>query len=271
MRKLLAQIERRYFNGDRLKGERQAYIFRELARRGCDPKIDAHGNIWTMRGSGKPLVLFSSHMDVDPRISKRDMKLSRVGGGRVASGVLDNAVGCALNLLLAEKNPKKGSAIHVFTASEEIAAENPRIFARSARVVARSIKKLGLAPDMCVTIDVTYPELLAPHHKTDWSKADDELFFMMDKTHCYLDGYLDRRSKRLGFALVRKFGDKNVRVRNLPGHDETVAYGKLAPSFAFGPVVFGSFDRPGQTMPFSHMKTALRFLRFVAGQNCRKK
>ncbi|MFA6489555.1 MAG: hypothetical protein WCT52_02635 [Candidatus Micrarchaeia archaeon] len=271
MQHLLRQIERRYFNGDTLKGERQRYIFRELARRGCEPKIDSHGNIWTMKGSGKPLALFSSHMDVDPRISRHDLKHSKVGGGRVASGVLDNAVGCTLNILLAQRAPKKGCAIHVFTASEEIAAKNPRVFARSARVVARTLKRLGLAPAMCVTIDVTYPELLAPHHKTDWSKTDDELFCMMDKTDCYVDGYLDRRSKRLGAALVRKFGDKNVRVRNLPGHDETVAYGKLAPSFAFGPVVFGSFDRPGQTMPMTHMKTALRFLKFVAGQNGRKR
>ena len=264
MRNLLRQIERRHFNGDTRKGERQAFIFRELKRRGCTPMLDGSGNIWVEKGSGKLLALFSSHMDVDPRVKKKELRLSRIGKGRVVAGVLDNAVGCTLNMLLAQKGPKRGSAIYVFTSSEEIAADNPRIFARSAVDVVRNLKKRKLRPAMCVAIDVTYPKLIAPHHRTDWSKSHDEIFHVMDTTHCYLDGYYTRASKRIGAALVKKFGDRKVQVRNLPGHDEAAIYRKLARSFAFGPVVFGSFDRPGQTMPLSHMRTALRFLRFIS-------
>lgn len=271
MQNLLHQIERRYFNGDTRRGERQPFIFRELKRRGCEPRMDKWGNIWVEKGSGRPVALFSSHMDVDPRISAREMRGSKTAKGRVASGVLDNAVGCALNVLLAQKGPKKGGAIYVFTSSEEIAADNPRVFARSAAEVVRELKSRRLRPDMCVAIDVTYPKLIVPHHRTDWAKGHDDIFHMMDETHCYVDGYYTRASKRMGSRLVKKFGDRNVRVRNLPGHDEAAIYRKLAPSFAFGPVVFGSFDRPGQTMPMSHMRTALRFLKFVAGQNGKAK
>lgn len=263
MRKLLSRIEKAYFNGDRRRGERQEIIFRELSARLCRPTMDRYGNIWAEKGSGRPLVLFSSHMDVDPRISKKDLKRSKTGSGRLIAGVLDNAVGCSLNILLAAQGPRKGSAIHVFTASEEIAEGNPRLFARSAREVLRELARRNLKPDICVAIDVTYPKLLAPHHLLDWKKKDDELFHMMDTTHCYLDGYCTRASRRVGAALVKKFRDKNVQVRNLPGHDEAVVYSRLCPSFAFGPVVFGSFDRPGQTMPLSHAKTALKFLKFI--------
>ena len=267
MGRLLAGIAKLHFNGDTRRGARQAFIFRELERRGCEPAIDRNGNIWAEKGSGKPLWVFSSHMDVDPRISKKDLLHQKAGCSPVASGVLDNAVGCCLNIILAQAGPKKGRAIHIFTASEEIAAKNPRLFARSAREIVRELRRRQLRPRACVAIDVTYPKLIAAHHLTDWSRSHDEIFHMMDANHCYVDGYYTRAARRLGAALVKRFGNRHVRVRNLPGHDEAEVYRRLAPSFAFGPVVFGSFDRPGQTMPQSHMKTALRFLKFVAGQN----
>lgn len=264
MKQLLAGIGRLHFNGDTRRGPRQAFLFRQLSRRGCKPVQDSHGNIWVERGSGRPLVVFSSHMDVDPRISRKELLLSKTIKGRVMEGVLDNAVGCCLNILLAQRGPKIGSAIYVFTASEEIAGDNPRVFARSAKEVVKELSRRKLRPDMCVAIDVTYPELLMPHHKIDWGREHDELFHMMDATHCYLDGYCTAASRRMGGALVKKFRSKKVRVRNLPGHDEAVVYSRIAPSFAFGPVVFGSFDRPNQTMPLSHAKTALGFLKSIS-------
>lgn len=264
MQKLLANIERRHLDGETLRGPRPSFIFRQLQLRGCKPKRDRSGNIWVEKGSGKPLVSFSSHMDVDPRISKKEMKKSKIMGGKAAIGVLDNAVGCTLNLLLAEEDPKKGRAIYIFTISEEIRRDNPRLFAKSAREVVREMKERGIKPDLCVTIDVTYPRLLMPHHRMDWDRTHDELFDRHDATHCYLDGYFTRASKKIGERLVKKFGNRNVRVRNLPGHDEAAVYRKVAPSFAFGPVVFGGFDRPGQRMPLPHMKTALKFLKFIS-------
>jgi len=264
MQKLLAKLKKLYFNGDTRKGPRAAFIFKELERRGCSPATDRHGNIWVEKGSGRPFALFSSHMDVDPRIRRSELKKPSTCKGHLVSGVLDNAVGCCLNILLAQRGPKKGRAIYVFTASEEIAAKNASVFARSARAVVREMKGRKLRPSMCVAIDVTYPKLRMAHHKMDWTKEHDELFHMMDTTHCYLDGYFTRASRRIGAAYVKKFGDVRVQVRNLPGHDEAAFYRKIAPSFAFGPVVFGSFDRPGQTMPISHAWTALRFLKFIS-------
>ncbi|HIH29780.1 TPA: hypothetical protein HA243_00085 [Candidatus Micrarchaeota archaeon] len=263
MTKLLASMEKRHLNGETLRGPRPSFIFNELMRRGCRPMKDQCGNIWVEKGSGRPVIAFSSHMDVDPRIKKEELKKSKVGKGRVAEGVLDNAVGCTLNLLLADKGPKKGRGIYIFTVSEEIRRDNPRLFAKSAREVVKDMRQMGIKPDLCVTIDVTYPKLLLPHFKMDWNRTHDELFLSSDATHCYLDGYFTRASKKIGERLVRKFRNSKVKVRNLPGHDEAAIYRRIAPSFAFGPVVFGGFDRPGQRMPMAHMRTAFRFLRSI--------
>ena len=259
MRKLLMKIERLYFNGDTRRGPRSAFLFSELSRRGCKPVRDRFGNIWVEKGSGKPLTIFSSHMDVDPRIFKND--LNRGSSASVISGVLDNAVGCCLNVLLAQAGPKKGRAIYIFTASEEISRGDWRTFARSAKKVVRELARRKIMPDRCVAIDVTYPRLLTAHHRMDWGKKYHELFHVADRTHCYFDGYCTRASRRLVASLARKIGDKRVRVRNFPGHDEASVYCRLCPSFAFGPVVFGAFDQPGQSMPFSHAKTALAALK----------
>lgn len=259
MRKLLAKIERLYFNGDTRRGPRFAFLFRELKRRGCRPKRDRFGNIWVEKGLGRPLALFSSHMDVDPRIFKSDLNCGN--SAKNISGVLDNAVGCCLNVLLAEAGPKKGSAIYIFTASEEISRGDRRTFARSAKKVVRVLARRRIKPDMCVAIDVTYPGLKTAHHRMDWGKRYHELFHIVDKTHCYLDGYCTPASRRMASKISRKIGNRLVRVRNFPGHDEASVYCRIAPSFAFGPVVFGAFDQPGQSMPFSHAKTALAALK----------
>ena len=159
MLRLLSGIERRYFNGDTRRGPRQAYILRQLARRGCVAHTDRHGNIWVEKGEGRPLVIYSSHMDVDPRVGLKNFKRHRPKDRRYVGGVLDNAVGCALNVLLAENGPKRGKAIYVFTASEEVDRKNDRKFARSAREVVSELREIGLKPDLCVAVDVTYPNL----------------------------------------------------------------------------------------------------------------
>ena len=276
MQRLLQRIERLYFNGDTRRGPRSAFIFKELQKRGCSPVRDRFGNIWVEKGAhflpgqkgapspkakraGSPLALFSSHMDVDPRIFKSD--LNRGESARNISGVLDNAVGCCLNILLAEAGPKNGSAIYIFTASEEISRGDRRTFARSAKKIVRILAQRKIKPDMCVAIDVTYPGLKTAHHRMDWGKKYPALFHLADKTHCYLDGYCTPSSRRKAFSIARKIGDKRVRVRDFPGHDEASVYCRVCPSFAFGPVVFGAFDAPGQSMPFSHAKTALATLK----------
>lgn|GEM_PF-1814244 len=261
MADILKGIAMRQFSGDSRRGERRAYLLRELVRRGCRPSLDRFGNIWVEKGSGRRTVLFSSHFDVDPKIRKLAFRQGVVGGSRVIGGVLDNAVGCYLNVLLARAGPKKGRAIYVFTASEETGKRSPRSYCRSAREVLRELRRRGIKPDLCVAIDVTHPRLLRPQERTDWSKKEEDIFDMEDATHAYLDGYSRRDARKLGIALVRRFGDTRVAARRLSGHDEAHVYSRLCPAFAFGPMVYGHFDKPGQEMPLAHARTALRFLR----------
>lgn len=255
-------IARRPFDGDSREGPRHAYLLRELKRRGCRPRTDRFGNIWVEKGSGSPLVLFSSHLDVDPKIRRVSFSSRRSGDRTELTGVLDNAVGCYINMLLAQKGPRKGRAIYVFTASEEVLRSSNR-FAQSAREVVGELKRRKIRPDLCIAIDVTYPRLRRPQAKLDWSKPYEELFDTSDETHCYVDGYSRPSARREAGARVRRFRSGRVRMRRFHGHDEAFVYDQLAPSFAFGPVAYGHFDQPNQRMPLSHVRTALRFLRGI--------
>jgi hypothetical protein len=256
-------LARRPFDGHTRTGSRHAYIIQELKKRGCRPDVDRYGNIWVEKGSGKRTVLFSSHIDVDPCIRRISFRTGSEGERKVLSGVLDNAIGCYINLLLAEKGPKTGKAIYVFTASEEAEKRNPRCFAKSAREIVKELKRKRIKPDFCIAIDVTYPRLLHPQDKLDWGNKYEELFDTADITHCYLDGFSRPVSRRLGTHFVNRFRDHKVAARDFHGHDEAFIYDRLSPSFAFGPVVYGHFNEPGQRMPLAHLRTALRFLRHV--------
>jgi putative aminopeptidase FrvX len=257
----LKGIARRPYNGDTREGPRHSYILNELRRRGCEPEVDQYGNIWVVKGAGRKTVLFSSHLDVDPRIRKIEFRAEKEGRRTVVSGILDNAIGCYLNLLLAQDGPRKGKAIYVFTASEEIDRKSGTRWARSAREVLRELRRRKMTPDLCVAIDVTYPRLRKAQEKLDWKRSYGELFDVNDKTHCYLDGFSREQSRRIGLSLLSRARDPNVGIRRFHGHDEAFIYDRISPSFAFGPVVFGHFDRPGQTTPLAHIRTALKFLR----------
>lgn len=261
MLRLLSAIALRPFNGDTRRGPRRELLLRELRRAGCMPELDRYGNIWVVKGHGEPLTLFSAHLDVDPRIRKVAFRARKEGRRMVCSGILDNSAGCYLNLELAKRGPRKGAAIYVFTASEEVDRINPRLFARSAKEIVRELHTRGFRPRMCVAIDVTYPRLLMKHDQIDWTREYEQIFDAGDKMHCYLDGFSRKASRELGKALLKRFGNGKVGLRRFHGHDEAFIYDRIAPSFAFGPVVYGHFDRPEQKMPLSHLKTALAFLK----------
>ncbi|MEW6723009.1 MAG: hypothetical protein AB1324_07130 [Candidatus Micrarchaeota archaeon] len=254
-------IASRPFDGDLRKGPRHAYILEELRRRGCEPKVDRYGNIWVEKGSGRPLALFSSHIDIDPRVRRAEFRSSKAGNRKVLSGVLDNAVGCYINILLAARGPRKGRAIYVFTASEEVDRHNGRRWARSAKEVVRELKRRKLRPDFCVAIDVTYPKLRKPQSEMDWKEDYSSLFDTGDRTHCYLDGFSRPKVRRLAERKLKSYRHPRIGIRKFHGHDEACIYDRLAPSFAFGPVVFGHFDRADQRMPLAHLRTALGFLK----------
>jgi hypothetical protein len=263
MFKLLVKIARAYFNGDSRRGPRREIILRALANSGCRPELDRFGNIWVVKGSGRPLALFSAHIDVDPRIRRASFKSSKNGRGQEFRGIMDNAVGAFLNIELAKRGPKRGTAMYVFTASEEVDRLNPRLFARSAKEIVRILKERKMRPDLCVAIDVTYPKLLQRQHEIDWTDGYDRIFDVKDKTHCYLDGFSKRSGATMAKKLVSRFRDKKILTRRFHGHDEAFVYDRISPSFAFGPVVFGHFDQPNQHVPASHVKTALKFLKSI--------
>jgi len=253
------------FNGDTRRGPRHSYIVSQLLGSGCQPMVDRHGNVWVEKGSGKKTILVSSHMDVDPRVHHLHFKAYTEKNRRMVSGVLDNAVGCYLNLRLAASTPRNARVIHVFTASEEIERDNPRRFCRSAREVVRELRSCGLAPDFCAVIDVTFPRILDPKGRIDWNKRYGDIFDLSDTTHCYLDGYSRRKEKELALSLMKRSKDPRIGLRYLHGHDEAYIYGRLCHAFAFGPVVYGDFATHDQRMPLAHLETAMRFLRKSLG------
>jgi len=256
-------LARRPFDGHTRTGTRHTHIVQELRKRGCRPTIDRYGNIWVEKGSGRRTVLFSSHLDVDPRIRSLSLRTGTEGDRRVLTGVLDNAIGCYINILLAERGPRSGKALYIFTASEEAEKRNPRRYAKSAREIVRELKRRSIRPDLCIAIDVTYPKLLHPQEKLDWDRDYEDLFDSSDHTHCYLDGFSRPVSGRLGRYFVKRFRSSLVAARRFHGHDEAFVYDRISPSFAFGPVVYGHFDKPDQKMPLAHLRTAIRFLRHV--------
>jgi len=261
MADVLKRIAVKRFSGMSRRGSRHAFLINELWNRGCRPSIDSHGNIWVEKGKRGKTTLFSSHIDVDPSVHALYFGYKKEKNQKVAYGVIDNAAGCYLNLLLAQEGPKKGRAIYVFTASEEAHRGNIRKYCQSAREILRELRKRSIKPSLCIALDVTHPRLLHKQEKINWEKAHEELFDMEDETHCYVDGYSRRDARRMGIKMVKRFGDVKVAARRFHGHDEAHVYSRLCPAFAFGPVVFGRFDRPNQKMPLSHLRTAMRFLR----------
>jgi hypothetical protein len=257
------------FDGDARKGPRHTYIISQLLSSGSHPVVDNHGNIWveSSDGSGEEsddsTILVSSHMDVDPRIKSLAFSSFKEGGRRMVQGVLDNSVGCLINLRLAALKPKSGRRIHVFTASEEVEKDNPRKFCRSAREIVRELRSRGITPDFCAVIDVTFPRLLVD--AIDWSKPYHDMFDTSDRTHCFLDGYSRHSEKKLVLSLLDRVKGLDVKVRYLHGHDEAFVYSRLCHSFAFGPVVYGDFAESGQKMPIAHMETAFSFLKKALG------
>lgn len=258
---LLREISTRHFDGDIRKGERRDFIFSLLKKNKCKPVFDQYGNIWVEKGSGNKTILFSSHIDVDPRIDDLSFKEYKVKRKKYVSGVLDNSVGCLLNYLLAIRQASSVRKLFVFTASEEIEYENPRRFCRSAREVVRELKDKSLTPDLSIVLDVTFPALLLSQEKLNWSAKYSKSFDINDSTHCYIDGYIHRDSAKIAKFLLERFKNNKISMRKLTGQDESLVYGRISPSFAFGPVVFGGFDEPNQYMPLSHLNTSFKFLK----------
>lgn len=267
----LKGIAMRRYNGDTRRGPRYAYLLRALHALGNVPFTDRYGNIWVEKGKGKKIILVSSHFDVDPRVKNMHFRTYNKGNKKFLHGVLDNSVGCYINLLLSSKIPKDLQTIFVFTASEEIEKNNPRKYCRSAREIIKELKRRKISPDLCVALDVTFPRLLCAPQNINWDKDYEKNFDLSDQTHCYVDGYKTRKTKCLAEKLIKKFKGDKVDIRNLTGYDEAFVYRRLAPSFAFGPVVYGHFDHHDQYMPVSHMKTAVKFLKHILRSYAKKK
>jgi hypothetical protein len=259
----LRRIATHRFSGDTRIGPRYEILINELRKRNCAIAIDCYGNLWVEHGSGRKTVLLSSHMDVDPRVRKMSFRSYRLGRKRMVEGMLDNSVGCYMNLQLTSRPSEGVRVIHVFTASEEIERNNPRRFCRSAREVVKELRRRKITPDLCITMDVTFPAILHPGGKLDWRKDYYRLFDVEDPTHCFVEGFIRRKTAKLAEKFVRRFHDQRVAVRRLSRYDEAFVYSRVSPSFSVGPVIYGHMDRPDQKMPLTHITTALRFIRTI--------
>jgi hypothetical protein len=267
----LRRIATKRFSGDTRLGPRYETILSELRKRGCAIAIDCYGNLWVEHGSGRRTVLLSSHMDVDPRVRKMSFKSYLKGRKHIVEGVLDNSVGCYMNILLTRRPPEGVRIIHVFTASEEVERNNARRFCRSAREVVKELRRRKIRPDLCLVTDVTFPAIMNPESRLDWRKDYSKLFDVDDPTHCFVEGYVRRKTAKLARQLVKCFGDPRVVMRSLSRYDEAFVYSRISPSFSTGPVVHGHLEKPDQKMPVSHLRTAMRFVRMVLKQYCRRK
>ena len=270
----IANLTLSRFDGDSRSGKRFKVLLNMIDRAGFTPytRIDKNKNIWIEKESrernekNKKIVLISSHYDVDHKIKRLKFNAKKIGNRFWMSGVLDNTLGCYINLKLLGAKFKNKRLVHVFTSSEEASRHNPRIFAKSAREICKELKKRDLIPDLCITIDVTYPRFLQAPQKTKWHLEHDKLFDIEDETHCYIDGYELKNTKMLAERFIKQFKIPKVESRKFAGYDEAYFYSKIAPSFAFGPVVYGHFDQPNQKAPFTHITTALRFLKKLLRQ-----
>jgi len=267
------------FDGNTLSGPRKDYIISKLVEAGLKPVEDAFSNIWVATGSKGRHRLYSSHMDVDMANSDCPLEIRLVQDpkGLCYKGIVDNAVGCYINMLAACKNRSDTRSLYVWTASEEEEPGNPDNWARSAHQVVSTLKRRGIEPEFCVAVDVSYPRLLVQSSSLEdmWDDhAAKELFDFEDITHAYIDG-ISRPDGYLLADLIRRYmgfpSDRNkglIRVRDMSGWDEAHVYSKIAPSFAFGPVGFGKYDEPGQLMPRQNVKTAAWFLRHLSHLRC---
>lgn len=251
-------------------GSRRDFIYSTVRDSGLSVEEDCYGNLWVPRGSRGEYRLYSSHMDVDA--STRSLGIERTADGY--RGVLDNAVGCYLNLMNALQYTSDQRAFYVFTASEEELTDTEQ-WGMSARDVVAVLNKKGIKPSLCVAVDVTYPRLLVDQEEFDrisdeeWDAAPAfRLFDLADTTHCYVDGFAKAvPGEETAKKLVRSYNslarNQDVRIRDFAGYDEAAIYGSIAPSFAVGPVGYGKYTDPMQKMPVRNVETAQKFLRFI--------
>lgn len=266
---ILREISKRYFDGNIMVGPRRDYIITVLRQMGAKVEVDNFGNVWVKRGSGEHPRVFSSHMDVDRTRGYNDPIADleeHKRYGTVYKGIVDNSVGCYMNLEAVHWDDSKFTNWYVFTLSEELDPRDDSKFAKSAKYITKTLKREGVKPSMMVAVDVTYPRLLVTEDEfADNLDAEplNTLVDFFDRKHAYIDGVTRDDAKNIAMNYLDAFKNSNIEFRELSGWDEAEVYSEIAPSFAFGPIAFGDFDRPGQIMPRVNIKTAFDFLRFM--------
>lgn len=261
---LLKEIGALDFDGHNRVGPRRDFIFNLLKKFSLNPHYDYSGNIWVERGKQGNYTLYSSHIDVDrtkgnpkPVIELKD---------EYYCGILDNAVGCYLNILSALKDTDSRS-LHLFTASEEEQPGNPSNWCNSARDIIKVLKEKGIQPEISLILDVTSPKLLVPLDRLE--ELDDKLSFLElydihDLTPCYLDLDLKIKNGKIAEKMcnewLKKMEIADIKTRDFGGWDESVVYNEISPSVSFGPVCYGKFDEPNQIMPIRNLEIAYQFL-----------
>ncbi|MBS3155540.1 hypothetical protein J4404_03530 [Candidatus Woesearchaeota archaeon] len=272
LEQLLREIAIRDFDGHNLKGPRKKFIYNWLKENGLNPKEDDYGNIWVEKGKKGDYLLYSSHIDVDRTRGSPNMnfKTELVNNTVIYNGILDNAVGCYLNMISAFKYNAKSRKLYVFSACEEEEPGNPENMSKSAKDVVNILKVRGIKPSLFVVLDANYPNPLVSVNELDenWDNDSINLFDNNDKTPCYID-YDDKNpngiiAKQLGTDLLSNETLIKIRKFGWNGWDESMVYNLVSPTLFFGPVVYGKMDRPNQRMPKKHLVIAEHFLKTIS-------
>lgn len=280
--KLLIKIGAQPFDGGvihgkrRGKGSRRTFLLKVLRGAGLEPFEDPFGNVWVHSGKKGNVRVLSSHMDIDHCVSEVKPQIQKTNYsnlGECYEGILDNAVGCYLNLRLALENKSGQRILHVFTASEEVQPDG-KASSLSARDALKTLKSMGVSPEFCVALDMTYPRLKVHQNKLLrlWDKHHHSILFdPHDCVHGYIDGITGKMSgpaRKVARKFLKSYnsskGSGPVKIRDFSCWDEAEIFSRVAPSFAFGPVGFGKYDEPNQVMPARNLETCWRFVRTLA-------
>lgn len=275
----LGTIAKKSFDSAKRRGPRRDHIYSRLNEYGLHPRTDDFGNLWVQKGVEGSITLYSSHMDIDANTEAQvrtdpkssfhiDSPYERDPSKVDFVGVLDNAVGCYMNMYLARFAATRHRTLHVFTVSEEENPQNPDLWGIAAFV--GNLRNRSIEPGLAVSIDVTYPRLLVPSVDLEnlWdTHLAEELFDETDAIRCYVNGISRQDAARIATDAVAGYASDAVAVRHLTGFDEAYRYSEIAPAFSVGPVFFGKPDEPGQRMPKRNAETALDFLLFLAGKH----
>ncbi len=171
---------------------------------------DDFGNVIFTKGKSSSLLI-SSHMDTVWE-NKKDysFKSKNTKSGVEFEGTLDNSVGDAINVGLAQKAPVDSGTTFLFTVDEEKEC-GMGLGAGAKNYIDRRYD----SPKMAIALDVTYP-----------GKGKG----------VYAENFSNRFARKIA-SCEQEIHDLDIEIRNLKTEDEATIFGYETNAFSIGPVL----------------------------------